>query len=136
MKWSWKTFGTQLAAAGALALAVTYLIFPMVAARRSADGPDPTTTSMVYGGVIAPMVLAVLAGWRGWTFKPLAVAGFVVSGFFASNPGVGGITIFLMGLVYVFAAKVKLVACYYFPTLMLPRPTPRENNDDGSPKEE
>jgi hypothetical protein len=115
MKWSWKTFGLQLVASFALGIALAYLISIVVDARRGPGGSDSTLISLAAGGSVAPILLAAIAGWKGWSLKPLLIAGVIVSTAYSGNPGLGIMTVIVAGPIYFVARKVRAIIFNYLP---------------------
>ena len=115
MNWSWKSFGLQLVSTFVLGLGLAYLISLAIDAKRGPSGPDSTVLSMVIGGALAPTILAVLSGWKGWSLKPLLAAGFIVSTIYSGNPAIGFISSLAVVIAFSVAQKARAVAFYYSP---------------------
>jgi hypothetical protein len=115
MKWSWKTFGLLLVASFALGIGLAYLLSMIVDARKGPGGPDSTLVSLAAGGIVAPILLAAIGGWRGWSLKPLLIAGAIVSMAYSGNPGLGIMTVIFATVSYFGARKIRAIAFYYLP---------------------
>ncbi|WP_050025170.1 hypothetical protein [Verrucomicrobium sp. BvORR034] len=114
MNWSWKSFVLQLVCAFVLGLGLAYMVSLAIDARRGSGAPDSTLISMAIGGLLAPCILAVLSGWKGWSIKPLLVAGFIVSTIYSGKPAVGMVSLLAIAVVFSLARKACAVAYYYF----------------------
>jgi hypothetical protein len=127
MKWSWKSFVLQLVCAFVLGLGLAYMVSLAIDAGRGSGAPDSTLISMAIGGLIAPCILAVLSGWKGWSLKPLLVAGFIVSTIYSGKPAVGMVSLLAIAIVFSLARKAYAVASYYFPRQSLdPEPPAKQ----------
>ena len=113
MKWSWKAFGLQLLATLILALGLTFGISMGIDARPSPEAPDSTLISMAIGGFLAPMILSLIAGWKGWLIKSPLIVAFIVSGLYASNPTMGILCAIISAVLYFTARKGREVWGYY-----------------------
>ncbi len=116
MKWSWKAFSLHLIACFVLALALAYALSVVIDAERGPEGADSTLFSMVIGGLLAPSLLAALAGWKIWSLKPLLVAGAIVSTLYSTSPAFGLITILVVLIVYFTSRKLQMLMSYYLPS--------------------
>ena len=116
MKWSWKTFGLYLGASFGLGLAFAYALSLVIDARRGPGGADSTLISLAIGGFVAPLLLAALSGWKGWSLKPLLAAGVIVSATYSGNPGLGLATLLFAALVYFAIRKLRAFIFYYLPS--------------------
>ena len=115
MKWSWKAFSLHLGAMLLLGLALAYPLSLAIDAMRGPGGADSTLQSVAIGGCVAPMMIAAISGWKGWSLKPLLVAGVLVSSLYAGNLGPGLLTFLFSGLTYFAMHKVRVIFSYYFP---------------------
>lgn len=116
MKWSWKAFGLQLVATFVVALGLAYGISMVIDAKRGPEGPDSTLISMATGGLIAPLILSAIAGWKGWILKSPLIVAFTVAGIYASNPLVGILCAIISAVLFIVARKVGEVLAFYTPT--------------------
>jgi hypothetical protein len=91
------------------------LISMVVDARRDPSGPDSTLVSLAAAGFVAPVILASFSGWKGWSLKPLLVAGVIVSAAYSGNPGLVIMTVIFAGIIYFAARRVRAIIFYYFP---------------------
>ena len=128
MKWSWKAFGLHLGTALALGLALGYLLSTITDAMRGSGAPDSTMRSVAIGGLFAPVIIAAIGGWTGWSLKPLLVAGVIVSSLYAGNLGPGLLTFADAGLTYFAMHKVHMIMSYYFQ-----KESPRSEKSDSRP---
>ena len=115
MKWSWKAFGLQLVVAFAVALGLAYGISMVIDAKSGPGSPDSTLISMSIGGFIAPLILSLIAGWKGWILRSPLIVAFIVAGIYASNPAVGILCVIIAAVLYFTARKSGEVLAYYAP---------------------
>ncbi len=115
MKWSWKSFGLQLVATFVVALGLAYGISMVIDAKRGPGAPDSTLISMAIGGLIAPLILSLIAGWKGWRLKSPLIVAFIVAGIYASNPGVGILCVIISAFLYLGARKGGEFLAFYAP---------------------
>jgi hypothetical protein len=115
MKWSWKAFGLQLVVTFVVALGLAYGISKGIDAKRGPGAPDSTLISMAIGGLIAPLILSLIAGWKGWILKSPLIVAFIVAGIYASNPGVGILCGIISAALYFAARKAGEFLAYYAP---------------------
>jgi hypothetical protein len=125
MKWSWKAFGLQLVVTFLVALGLAYSISMIIDAKRGSEGPDSTLISMAIGGLIAPLILSLIAGWKRWILKSPLIVAFIVAALYASNPAVGILCVIISAVLYLAARKGGEVLAFYAPT----------KNDDSGPVE-
>ena len=116
MKWSWKAFGLYLGASFGLGLAFAYALSFIIDARRGPGAPDSTLFSLAIGGIVAPLLLAALSVWKGWSLKPLLAAGFIVSVTYSGNLGPSLATLLFAALVYFATRKLRTIIFYYLPS--------------------
>jgi hypothetical protein len=115
MKWSWKAFGLQLVATFVVALGLAYGISMVIDAKRDPGAPDSTLISMAIGGFIAPLILSLIAGWKGWILKSPLIVAFIVAAIYASNPTVGILCVIISAVLYFAARKGGEILAYYAP---------------------
>jgi hypothetical protein len=125
MKWSWKAFGLQLVATFVVALGLAYGTSMVIDAKRGPGAPDSTLISMAIGGLIAPLILSLIAGWKGWVLKSPLIVAFIVAGIYASNPAVGILCVIISAVLYLAARKGGEVLAFYAPA----------KNDVSGPRE-
>jgi hypothetical protein len=116
MKWSWKSFGLQFASAFMLGIVFAFSIRIWIDGRQSEGAFDPKLLSMGLGGLLAPVIPAVISGWKGWALKPLLVVGVIVSSLLCGNPVAGILSLVFAAIFYSTARKVRTVAFYYSPS--------------------
>ncbi len=115
MKWSWKAFGMQLVAMVVLGLALGYLVSIPIEARRGPGGADATMLSLAVGAFLATILLAALAGWKGWGVMPLLIAACIVSSLYSDNPARGILPFMFAPPTYLATRKLRMIVLYYFP---------------------
>jgi hypothetical protein len=125
MKWSWKAFGLQLVATFVVALGLAYGISIAIDAKRGQGAPDSTLISMAIGGLVAPLILSLIAGWKGWILKSPLIVAFIVAGIYASNPAIGILCVIISTVLYFAGRKGGQVLAYYAPNI----------NDVSEPRE-
>jgi hypothetical protein len=116
MKWSWKAFGLQLVVTFVVALGLAYGNSMIIDAKRDPGAPDSTLISMAIGGLIAPLILSLIAGWKGWILKSPLIVAFIVAGIYASKPAVGILCVIISAALYFAGRKGGQVLAYYAPT--------------------
>jgi hypothetical protein len=116
MKWSWKAFGLQLVVTFVVALGLAYGISMVIDAKRGPGAPDSTLISMAIGGLIAPLILSLIAGWRGWILKSPLIVAFIVAAIYASNPAVGILCVIISAVFFLAARKGRELFSFYSPT--------------------
>ncbi|MBK1884519.1 hypothetical protein JIN85_19035 [Luteolibacter pohnpeiensis] len=121
MKWSWKAFGAQLVLTFVVALVLAYGISKGIDAKRGPGAPDSTLISMAIGGFIAPLILSLISGLKGWMLKSPLIVSFIVAGIYASNPVVGIICVFVSAALYLAARKCGQLLAYFSPVKNLDR---------------
>ncbi|WP_397381248.1 hypothetical protein [Prosthecobacter sp.] len=115
MKWSWKSFGLQFASALVLGCAFVFSIRSWIDGRQGEGDLDARVLSMGLGGLLAPVIPALLTGWKGWALKPLLVAGVIVSALYIGKPEAGIMGLLVAVVCYSIARKVRAIAFYYAP---------------------
>lgn len=113
MKWSWKIFGLQLGVILIAGIGIGYCISLGIDARRGSGAPDSTLISLAFGGFIAPLILALVAGWKGWILKSPLIVSFVVSGLYASNLVFGILCVIVSIALYFLIRKLRQVLAFY-----------------------
>ena len=116
MKWSWKVFGLQLGAILIAGIGIAYCISLGIDARRGSGVSDSTLISLAFGGFIAPLILALVAGWKSWILKSPLIVSFVVSGLYASNLVFGILCVIVSTALYFSIRKLRQVLAFYTAT--------------------
>jgi hypothetical protein len=115
MKWSWKSFGLQFASAFVLGIVFVFSIRSWIDGRQGEGDMDAKVLSMGLGGLLAPVIPALLTGWKSWALKPLLVAGVVVSALYIGKPEAGILGLLVAAVCYSISRKVRAIAFYYSP---------------------
>lgn len=113
MKWSWKSFCLLLVITFLAATALSYVISLIIESPNIKNDGHLTRISMVAGGFFAPLLLAIIGGWKRWHLKMPLIIALIVSALFTSNPAAAMMTTLLAALFYHLAGKAKELVYYY-----------------------
>lgn len=115
MKWSWHSLAQQSFAGLVFGFVVAYLMGLLIDSRRGPADPDSTKLAMALGGVIAPLILAGISGWKFWALSPLLGASVLVAGIYSGNLVIGIFVLLPVCIIYFSVRKIRNLMFYYFP---------------------
>ena len=113
MKWSWKVFCFQIVSGMVLALGLAYGIGMILDGHKNPDSGDSTRLAMKWGGLIAPLLLAAVGGWKAWGLKSLLISGGVVTALYSGNPGIAIVTAMISAVLYWATKKARELMFFY-----------------------
>lgn len=113
MKWSWKMFFVQIVSGMLLALGIAYGIGMILDGHKAADSGDSTRLAMKLGGLIAPLLLAAVGGWKAWGLKSLLISGGVVTALYSGHPGMAIVTTMISATLYLATRKAREMVFFY-----------------------
>jgi hypothetical protein len=118
MKEFLKPFAWHLLTMAVLATAIAYFIDGKMATRPNKEGAVGSTYAMMQalylGGILAPTLIALVAGWRVSLLKPLLIAASLIAYLFGGYLIAVLITAFLVTVAYFIASKARQITAYYF----------------------
>lgn len=112
MKWSWKVFAIHFVLMALATIAIAVVTSKVIDVLRGPGAPDSTLVSMAIAGFVVSVFFAGLSGWKLWNFKMVLVLSVLISGLLSCNPAVAVPALPLVVLGYFIARKIRQMVSY------------------------